>query len=89
VAAQALEVVALVQRDDQIVQGARFTYLASLARHQPGLRGGALHVHARLREVEVGREGLDDLALLVVLERERVRLVEPRNAARVEELREL
>jgi hypothetical protein len=41
------------------------------------------------REVEVGTEGLDGIALAVALENERTGLVLPRDAVEVEELREL
>jgi hypothetical protein len=89
VPAEALEVVPFVQRDDQVVELARLPNLAPLTRHQPGLRRRALHVHACLRQVEVGREGLDDVSVLIVFERERMWLVQPRNAVCVEELCEL
>jgi hypothetical protein len=50
---------------------------------------GALDVEARVREVEVGRHRLEQTAVLVVLERERVRLVLPRQPGVVQQLGEL
>jgi hypothetical protein len=47
---------------------------------------GALDVEARVREVEVRRHGLEQTAVLVVLERECVRLVLPRQPGVVQEL---
>jgi hypothetical protein len=81
--------VPFVQRDHQVMELARPTHLAALARHQRRLRGRALDVHSGLGEVEVGGESFEDVPLGVELECERVRLVEPRNTTRVEELCEL
>src|SRR5215831_15506471 len=45
-----------------------------------------LEIEVLVGEVEIGRERLDDLALLIALEHERVRLVHPRHAVVIEDL---
>ena len=78
-----------MQRDDQVVAFAGLAYLATLPPHERSLRRRALDVHAGVGKVEIRRKRLRDVAVRVALERECVRFVDPRNAARVEELREL
>jgi hypothetical protein len=62
---------------------------AVLLRDQPLVERRDLDVEVVGREVEVGRESLRRVAVAVVFERERARLVVPRNRVEVEQLREL
>ena len=77
------------ERDDLAVERPQLPQLAPLPVRQLGAHLGALDVEIGLRQVEVGRHGLERLAVLAVGERERVRLVLPRQAGLVEELGEL
>ena len=86
-----MQVVALVQHADldlgvQLAQPAR---LAVLLRHELLVERGDLDIEVIRGEVEVRGERLRGFAVTIPLERERARLVLPRDRIEVEELREL
>src|SRR6266481_6394697 len=68
---------------------AELPQLAVLARDERLLHDGQLDVEILVGEVEVGRERLEHAALRVLLEDEGPRLVLPRDAVIVEDLRAL
>ena len=68
---------------------AQLAELPVLPGHERLLHRRQLEVEILVGQVEVGREGLDHAALVVLLEHERVRLVLPRHAVVVEHLRTL
>src|SRR6187551_505345 len=85
-----LEVALVEQLDlDLRVELPQLAELPVLPRDERLLHHGHLEIEVLLGEVEVGRERLDDLPLRVALEDERRRLVEPRDAVVVEDLRVL
>jgi hypothetical protein len=67
----------------------QLTQLAALPVRQRRFHLGALDVEPCFRQVEVGRDRLQQPAVLVPCERERVRLVLPGQAGRVQQLGEL
>ena len=86
-----VQVVALVQHADRHlgVQLAEPARLAVLLRHELLVQRRDLDVEVVRREIEVGRERLRGPAVAIPLERERARLVLPRDGVEVEQLREL
>src|SRR5207247_9769459 len=62
-----------------------FAQLAVLSGHEGLLHHRYLDVEILLRQVEVGREGQRDAAVLGFLERERPRFVLPRNPVKVQQ----
>src|SRR5262249_115127 len=85
-APQSLEVAPVEHGDDLAVEQAQLPDLLVLAVRVRLPHRRALDVGVGVREVEVGRERLPQAPVVVVLELERVRLVLPGDAVRVEEL---
>jgi Icc protein len=87
---QALDVALVEELDvDVRIDLAQPPQLAVFAGGERLLHHRQFEVEILLGEVEVGRERLDDAALVVALEDERARLVLPRHAVVVEDLRAL
>src|SRR6266550_6169680 len=83
---QALDVAPVEELDPNVrVALAKFPQLAVLSCHERLLHHRHLNVEVLLREIEVGREGLRDTAVLALRQRERPRLVLPRNAVKVQQ----
>ena len=84
------EVARVEQLDPDVrVELAQPAELAVLLAHQLLLERGQLDVQLDVREVEVGREALDDVPVQVPADRERVGLVGPADVVEVEDAREL
>src|SRR5262245_63542303 len=82
---EALDVAAVEELHPHVgIELPQLAQLPVLAGDERLLHHRDLDVEILLREVEVGRERLDDAALLVALEHERARLVLPGNAVEVE-----
>src|SRR4051794_14830514 len=85
-----LEVALVEELDANVrIELPQLAELAVLSRHERLLHDGHLEVQILLRKVEVGCERLHNLPLLVPLEDEGSRLVEPRDAVVVQDLRVL
>src|SRR6266550_8715835 len=83
---QALDVAPVEELDPNVrVALAKFPQLAVLSCHERLLHHRHLNVEVLLREIEVGREGLRDTAVLALRQRERPRLVLPGNAVKVQQ----
>src|SRR5581483_1237411 len=87
---EALEVALVEELDLHVgIALAELAELAVLPRHERLLHDGHLEVEVLLRQEEVGREGLQDAAVLILREDERARLVLPGDPVEVEDLRAL
>jgi anti-anti-sigma factor len=86
---EALEIVAEQHLHVDPGVRARLPHLPPLPVPQVALHHGALDVEVEVRKIEVGRERLANGPVFVLLEHERVRLVEPRDPVLVEDAREL